>query len=145
MKLKKYTDYALRVLILAGSKKNDELTTIKEIAETFHISTEHIRKIVHQLNKLELIQTARGRKGGIRLAKPPAEINIGLVVRQMEQDFVLLECFDKDINQCVITPSCTLKHVLNKALHAFFQVLEAYTLEDLIRNKEELQLLMNID
>ncbi|MCT2536974.1 Rrf2 family transcriptional regulator [Aquibacillus koreensis] len=144
MRLKKYTDYALRVLIFTAAKKDGEMASIKEIADTFFISSEHVRKVVHQLSKLELIKTVRGRNGGIILSKEPSDINIGQVVRWMENDFTMLECFDGDTNQCVITPSCKLKHVIGRALRSFFEVLDEYTLEDVLENKEELQLLMNI-
>lgn len=144
MNLKKYTDYALRVLIFTGMKSDEELASIKEISEVYNISPHHLGKIVFELNKLELIETIRGRNGGIRLAKPAEEINVGIVVRLFENDFVLLECFDKGANHCVISPGCTLKHALNKALHAFFQVLDEYTIKDLINNENELKELMGI-
>lgn len=144
MQLKKYTDYALRVLIFTGLKKDGELASIKEISEVFEISSHHLGKVVHQLSKLELLESVRGRYGGIRLAKDPEEINVGKLVRILENDFVLLECFDKGTNHCVITPACTLKHALNKALHAFFQVLDEYTIKDLIDNEHELRALMNM-
>lgn len=123
MQLKKYTDYALRVLIYTGTKPNDELASIKEISEVFNISQHHLGKIVFELNKMGLLETIRGRNGGIRLAKPASEINVGLLVRSLESDFNLLECFDKGTNHCVITPACTLKHALNKALYAFLRCL----------------------
>ncbi|WP_163540045.1 Rrf2 family transcriptional regulator [Gracilibacillus sp. YIM 98692] len=142
MRLKKYTDYALRVLMYTATK-NEEKVSIKEIAETFFISSEHIRKVVHQLSKAEYIETTRGRNGGIVLAKSPTDINIGSVIRIMENDFYLLECFDDGHNQCVITPACHLRHVIGEAMNAFFQVLDQYTLADLMENKEELRALMN--
>ncbi|GLO64536.1 nitric oxide-sensing transcriptional repressor NsrR [Oceanobacillus kimchii] len=145
MNLKKYTDYALRVLIFTGLKSDQELANIKEIAEVYQISQEHLRKVVHELTKKELVVTIRGRNGGIKLAKSASEINIGHLIRQLENDFVLLECFDKGTNHCVISPGCTLKHVINKAMVAFFKVLEEYTLEDLIKNEEELLALMGIE
>ncbi|ARI75544.1 Rrf2 family transcriptional regulator [Halobacillus mangrovi] len=144
MRLKKYTDYALRVLIFTASKKQGTLANKKEISEVFNISENHLGKIIHELNKLGLIDTIRGRSGGIRLAKPAAEINVGQVVRAMEDDFHLLECFDRKTNYCVITPACKLKHVLNDALMAFLEVVDQYTLEDLLTNQEELQELMGI-
>lgn len=144
MQLKKYTDYALRVLIFTGLKEEGELASIKEISEVFDISSHHLGKVVHHLTKLELLESIRGRYGGIRLAKPADEINLGKLVRLLEADFNLLECFDKDGNHCVITPACTLKHTLNKALHAFFQVLDEYTIQDLIENERELRELMKI-
>lgn len=144
MNLKKYTDYALRVLILTGMKSDKELATIKEISAVYRVSQEHLRKVVHELAKMGFIESIRGRNGGIRLAKPAEEINIGKLIRKLEADFVLLECFDKGTNHCVISPACTLKHVLNKALIAFFNVLDEYTLKDLINNEEELRKLMGI-
>lgn len=144
MQLKKYTDYALRVLIFTGMKKDGELSSIKEISEVYNISQHHLGKIVFELNKMELLETIRGRGGGIRLAKPASEINVGLVVRRLENDFNLLECFDKGTNHCVISPGCTLKHALNKALFAFFQVLDQYTIKDLVANEDELRELMGI-
>ncbi|TXL63411.1 Rrf2 family transcriptional regulator [Cerasibacillus terrae] len=144
MQLKKYTDYALRVLIYTGMK-HDELSSIKEISETYSISQHHLGKIVFELNKLGFIETIRGRYGGIRLAKKPEEINVGQIVRIMENDFTLLECFDKGTNHCVISPACKLKHVLNEALQAFHQVLDQYTLNDLIINEKELRHFMGIN
>lgn len=99
MQLKKYTDYALRVLIFVGSKRKGELSSIKEISEVFDISQNHLSKIVYQLGQLGLLETIRGRNGGIALAQSPEYINVGQVVRQMENDFILMECFDKDTNQ----------------------------------------------
>ncbi len=144
MQLKKYTDYALRVLIFVGMKREGELASIKEISETFGISHHHLSKIVHELNKEQLVETVRGRYGGIRLAKPAQDINVGTVVRSIEQDFALLECFDRDRNHCIISPACKLKHALHEALEAFFAVLDRYTLADLIVNEDELLALMGL-
>ncbi|WP_028784530.1 Rrf2 family transcriptional regulator [Thalassobacillus devorans] len=144
MRLKKYTDYALRVLIYTASKPEGELASIKEISKVFDISENHLSKIVHQLNKLDMLKTIRGRSGGIRLAKHPEEINVGDVVRKMEDDFILLECFDRGSDHCVITPACKLKHVLNDALEAFLEILDEYTLQDLLSNKSRLRQLMDI-
>ncbi|PKR78391.1 Rrf2 family transcriptional regulator [Halalkalibacillus sediminis] len=145
MKLKKYTDYALRVLIYTASVPDGELANKKDISKVFHISENHIGKIVHELNKAEILQTIRGRSGGIKLSKHPSEINIGQVVRLMEGDFEMFECFSKDDNYCIITPACKLKNIVNVALKEFLKVIDQYTLEDLLENKSELQNLMEVD
>ncbi|WP_163582226.1 RrF2 family transcriptional regulator [Gracilibacillus saliphilus] len=142
MRLKKYTDFALRVLIYTGT--SERKVSIKEISDTFYISTEHIRKVVHQLSVEGYINTTRGRNGGILLMKDPDEINIGEVIRLMENDFYLVECFDGEHNQCVITPACKLRSVVGEAMRAFFEVLNQYTLADLIVNKDDLRTLMDI-
>ncbi|UOQ49554.1 Rrf2 family transcriptional regulator [Gracilibacillus caseinilyticus] len=142
MRLKKYTDYALRVLIYTAA--SDSKASIKGIAETFFVSTEHIRKVVHQLSINGYIETTRGRNGGIVLALDPADINIGAVIRLMENDFYLLECFDGENNRCVITPACKLRSAIGNAMQAFFEVLNQYTLADLVENKDDLQELMDM-
>jgi Rrf2 family nitric oxide-sensitive transcriptional repressor len=142
MRLTNYTDYSLRVLIYLALKKEDELGTIKEIAETYHISKNHLMKIIHELGKLGYIETIRGRNGGIRLAKLPKEINIGEVVSKTEEDFHIVDCFSQGNSYCIITPSCKLKNVLFEALQAFLNVLKEYTLDDLIQNKDDLYQLL---
>ncbi|GAA0298255.1 Rrf2 family nitric oxide-sensitive transcriptional repressor [Gracilibacillus halotolerans] len=135
MRLKKYTDYALRVLIYTAS--SEDKVSIKEISESFFISAEHIRKVVHQLSKHDYIETTRGRNGGIRLHKNPEDINLGEVIRLMENDFYLVECFNCEVNRCILTPSCSLRSILADATQAFLTVLDQYTLKDLIVNKED--------
>lgn len=145
MRLTNYTDYALRVLIYLAMKKEDELSTIKEIADTYNISKNHLMKIIHELGQLGYIDTIRGRNGGIRLSMKPSEINIGELVLNTEEDFHLVECFNREkegSNQCIISPACRLKHILHESLLAFIGVLKAYTLADLIENEAELKALL---
>lgn len=139
MRLTMYTDFSLRVLIYLGTKEPDELTTIQEISEAYNISKNHLTKVTFELGKAGFIQTVRGRGGGIRLADLPQNINVGTVVRRMEDDFNLVECFDSATNRCPISPICGLRGVLGKALHAYLTVLDEYTLEDLLFNKEGLR------
>ncbi|WP_282034936.1 Rrf2 family transcriptional regulator [Metabacillus indicus] len=142
MRLTNYTDYSLRVLIYLASKEKGELSNIKEIAEAYHISKNHLMKVTYELGKMKVIETVRGRGGGIRLALSPEEINIGAIVRQTEDDFNLVECFDSERNMCAISPACKLKGVLHKALKAYLEVLDGYTLADLVQNKSMLSELL---
>ncbi|MTD30956.1 Rrf2 family transcriptional regulator [Planomicrobium sp. YIM 101495] len=139
MRLTMYTDFSLRVLIYLGTNDRQTLTTIQEISDAYRISKNHLTKVTFELGKAGFIETVRGRGGGIRLAQDPEKINIGTVVRKMEDDFHLVECFDRENNRCPIAPVCGLKGVLGKALHAYLMVLEEYTLADLLVNKEGLQ------
>ncbi|HTR00505.1 MAG TPA: Rrf2 family transcriptional regulator, partial [Candidatus Acidoferrum sp.] len=131
MRLTSYTDYALRVLLFAGS--TDEAVTINTISTAYGISKEHLRKVVHALSQLGYLSTSRGRNGGIRLGMLAERINIRDVVMHFE-NADLVECFDKDTNTCPITGMCGLKHVLQKAQGSFLDVLGEYRLSDLIRN-----------
>lgn len=138
MRLTMYTDFSLRVLMYIGAKEKAELSTILEISNAYGISKNHLMKVTYELGKLGLIETIRGRGGGIRLALLPEEITIGAVVRKTEDDFNLVECFNCTTNRCVITPVCKLRNVLHQALDAYITVLDQYTLKDLLSNKEEL-------
>lgn len=142
MRLTMYTDYSLRVLIFLASKQQEELTTVQEISDAYQISKNHLTKIVHSLGKLQLIETVRGRGGGIRLSVDPKDINIGELVRKTEDDFHLVECFDSSKNMCVLSSACQLKGVLYEALQAYFAVLDQYTIADFIRNKDEIHALL---
>ena len=143
MRLTLYTDYCLRVLMYLGLKEN-ELATIKEIAERYDISKNHLMKVVYELNRMEYIETIRGKNGGMRLRRPPAEINLAELVRRTESDLAIVECFGPD-NACRITPACALKHIIDDALTAFFDVLARYSLADLLGPRRELASLLSID
>lgn len=132
MRLTQYTDYSLRVLIYLGFKK-DETVTISELADFYQISRNHLVKVVHNLGLNGYIQTIRGKNGGLKLAHPANEIIIGKVVRSMEPDFDLLECFNPVGDRCVITRSCALKSVLVNARNTFLEELDRYTLADAIK------------
>ncbi|WP_332699397.1 Rrf2 family transcriptional regulator [Halalkalibacter lacteus] len=134
MRLTIYTDYSLRVLIYLTTLSENERTNIKDIANAYGISKNHLMKVILQLGKLGLIETTRGRNGGLRLAVKPSDINIGSVVRQTEDDFNIVECFSKEQNKCSISPVCSLKGVLHQALMAYLDVLDQYTLADLTTN-----------
>ena len=131
MRLTTYTDYTLRTLMYLGLNR-DRLVTIQNIAELHGISKNHLMKVVHQLGLSGMVETVRGRSGGLKLNKEPAEINIGDVVRNTETDFFMAECFDRENNSCVYAPSCALKGVLSSATAAYLEVLDSVTLDDLI-------------
>lgn len=142
MQLTQFTDYALRVLIYIAVK--NETCTIKEIAESYNISRNHLIKIVHKLGQIGVIKTIRGKNGGIQLNALPSEINIGEIVKQTEPHFFLVECLDQVNGKCCIAPACKLKQVLNKAKNEFIQTICGYTLEDVIPNTGELKVLLKI-
>jgi len=134
MRLTEYTDYSLRVLIYLAVNR-ESVTTIQEIADTYGISKNHLVKVAHNLGRLGFVTTGRGRGGGIRLGREPETIRIGDLVRKVETDFKLAECFDVETNGCVISAECIYKTALTLAHAAFFNVLDEYTLADLVRNE----------
>lgn len=131
MRLTRYTDYALRLLMFLGAHQ-DRLCTIQQVADIYGISKNHLMKVAHQLGRAGYVETLRGRSGGLRLAKPPARIIVGDVVRITEEDFDLVECFNRTRNCCAITGACRLQGVFAEALDAYLAVLARYSLQDLI-------------
>jgi Rrf2 family nitric oxide-sensitive transcriptional repressor len=131
VQLTRFTDYSLRVLIHLGHHP-DTLATVAAMASEHGISRHHLTRVVHQLGLKGYIETVRGKGGGFRLARPPAGIRIGDVVRDMETGFDLAECFRLGESTCRLMPSCALKSVLAEAGHAFMASLDRYTLADLL-------------
>jgi len=130
MRLAEYTDYTLRVLMYCAANP-ERLITIAELADQHGLSKNHLMKIVNDLARQGILETTRGRGGGLRLLKKPADIRVGDVVRASETDFRLVECFDRRTDTCTLTPSCRLKGVFGAALQAYFRELDAATLADI--------------
>lgn len=141
MRLTLHTDYALRLLMYLAVKP-DGRATIREIAETYGVSRNHLVKVAHELGRAGFVETLRGRGGGLRLARPADAIGIGKVVRAMEEDFRLVECFDPQADRCRISPSCRLKRLLREALEAYMDVLGSATLADLVEKPKPLRRLL---
>lgn len=136
MRLTKYTDYGIRVLIHLGSI-DGELGSIRGVALAFDISQDHLKKVVQDLSAAGFIESVRGRNGGIRLARPAGEINLGKVLRHTEGLDEIIVC-----GTCPVRPACGLPPILAEASAAFAAVFEKYTVADLVRQKPELRLLL---
>lgn len=137
MRLTAYTDYALRTLMYLAMRR-EELVTIQDIADAHGIAKNHLTKVVHQLGTLAYIDTVRGRNGGLRLARDPARINIGEVVRHTETDFFMAACFDPAGNSdCMHAPACALKSVLARATAAYLAELDGVTLADVLTRERK--------
>ncbi|MFO1272837.1 MAG: Rrf2 family transcriptional regulator [Rubrivivax sp.] len=130
MRLTTMTDYALR-LLMHVAQQDGRLCTIAEVAARYDISEAHLMKITHQLGLAGILETVRGKGGGMRLARPAEKINLGDVVRRMETDFDIVECFGTG-DQCQLSGACRLAGVLNASLQAFFAQLDAHTLADIL-------------
>ena len=135
MRLTTFTDYALRVLMFVATAPEGR-ATIAEVARAFGISENHLVKVVHRLGQVGILDNVRGRGGGLRLGRPARSINVGEVVRLTEGGAFPAECFGRATNACVLTPVCSLSGVLERALEAFYRELDAYTLDDLVANRQ---------
>jgi Rrf2 family nitric oxide-sensitive transcriptional repressor len=137
MRLTVYTDYALRVLMYLAVH-SAPLPTIAGIAASYGVSRAHLMKVAYELGRAGYIETVRGKKGGLRLARAPQDIRLGDVVRTTEPDLALVPCFEPTRSPCVLSPECRLRGVLHEAQAAFLGVLDRFTLADLVANRADL-------
>lgn len=144
MRLTLHTDYALRMLIYVATRP-DGVCTAGDVADAYGLSRNHLIKVAQTLRALGLVETTRGRAGGIRLAKAPDAIFVGALVRATEEAFTLAECMQAGGRACAISPACRLKGMLHEALGAFLAVLDKYTLADIVRNRAMLAPLLGHD
>jgi Rrf2 family nitric oxide-sensitive transcriptional repressor len=135
LQLTLHADYSLRVLLYLAEHP-DRMIATQEISEAYGISRNHLVRVVQTLHAHGFLHVTAGRHGGATLARPPAKINLGQVVRCAEPNFRIVECFDAHANTCPIISACKLKGALEKALNSFFRVLDGYTLGDLTRSSD---------
>ena len=128
MQLTRFSDYGLRTLIYLALRP-DGLSSIEEIATAYQISENHLTKVVHRLGQAGLIETIRGRNGGMRLARAATAIGIGDVVRATEPSIALVEC--QTGQPCVIKGACRLQTIMDEAQTALLAVLDRYNLADI--------------
>lgn len=143
MKMTLHTDYALRMLIYLATRRGRP-TTVQDVATAYRLSRNHLLKVALGLNRLGLVDTTRGRSGGIGLAVAPEKINLGALVRRMEDDLALVECMRSDGGACVISPACRLGGIVREALEAYLAVFDKYTLADLVKNRSALASLLSL-
>lgn len=144
MKLTAFTDYSLRVLIYLAARPGRR-ATIAQIAAAFDVSEHHLVKVVHFLGKQGWLANVRGKGGGLELGEQPERIVVGRVVRATEGSAQVAECFGESGGDCQIAPDCRLRGVLAEAVTAFYKVLDAYTLADLVSNRQQLARVLFLD
>lgn len=134
MQLSRYTDYSLRVLLYLAIN-DSKRSTLREIADFYPISIEHLRKVVHELSRRKYINTYQGKNGGMDLAMRPEEVRIGNVIRHFEGHETFIDC---DRLTCRLAQVCTLKSVLREAQEDMFESMNKYTLADLLHKKPKM-------
>jgi Rrf2 family iron-responsive transcriptional regulator len=143
MRLTRQTNYAMRILMYCAAN-DDRLSRIPEIANAYSVSELFLFKILQPLVENGLIETVRGRNGGVKLGRPADKISLFDVVRVTEESFAMAECFENDATECPLVDSCGLNEALRKALGAFFEVLEGYSIEDLVKTRPSMRSLLGI-
>jgi Rrf2 family nitric oxide-sensitive transcriptional repressor len=140
MQLTIFTDYGLRSLMYLAAH-TDRRCSVREIAEHYGISRNHLVKVVHHLAQLGYIDSSKGKGGGVKLAHRADKLKLGDLVRALEPNMDIVECFNKDTNTCRIASACQLKHYLFDAKQAFLASLNNHTLADTVKHKKLFTLL----
>lgn len=133
MRLTTFSDYSVRVLVYLALNR-DRLATIPEIAAVYDISENHLMKVVNHLAHAGVIDSVRGKGGGIRLAREPEELRLGQLVRASEGAAPLVECMAEDRGDCRIAPACRFRGMLLRAFDTMYATLDEYTLADLVNS-----------
>lgn len=144
MRLTRQTNYAIRMLMYCAANEG-QLSRVPEIARAYSVSELFLFKILQPLVQNNLIETVRGRNGGVRLGKPASEITVFDVVHVTEESFAMAECFENDATECPLVDSCALNSALREALGAFFTVLSQYTIADLVKARPNVRMLLGLD
>ena len=145
MRLTKQTNYAIRIAMYCAANPAP-LSQVRDIAASYGVSELFLFKIMKVLVDAGIVETARGRYGGLRLAKPAEEITLYDIVRATEDSFSMAECFDDGGDaDCPLIDACRLNATLRKALNAFFEVLAGYTVADLVRNRPGMNALLGLE
>ena len=132
MQLTLHTDYAFRVLLYLGTQPAGRIVSTQEISRAYGISKHHLVRVMQTLSDHHYVDVSAGRSGGVSLAQPADQICLGDVMRSTEANMKVVECFDVETNTCPIIGLCQLKPVLSEAMNAFLEVLDRYTLADLL-------------
>lgn len=136
MRLSQASDFALRILIYLGQTKEPQ--TVDKLTSRLRLSKSHVMKLVAQLARLDLVETTRGRGGGIILKAHPETIRIGDVVRSFETDLGVVACLKQEPAECVFLPRCALKQTMAGAADAFLDYLNQKTLADMLLGTQKL-------
>jgi len=144
MRLTKQTNYAFRILMYC-SANGGQLSRVAEIAKAYGVSEPFLFKILQPLNEGGLIETVRGRNGGLRLAQDASDITLLDVVRLTEDGFSMAECFDREDADCPLVETCKLSAALREALNAFFAVLAKHSIADLAKPNDSIGFLLGLE
>jgi Rrf2 family nitric oxide-sensitive transcriptional repressor len=142
MKLTQHADYGLRMSMYLALCR-PETATVGRMAEALGLSNHHLMKVAQELRREGIFVSHRGRSGGLALAREPSEQSVGQIVRALES-FEIVECFDESRNRCILTPACGLQGVLSEASLAFLEVLDRYTLAELLTKPRKLRDLVSL-
>lgn len=128
MQLTRFTDLALRIVMRLEVLEEGRSATTAELAEQLRVRPNHAAKVVTALARLGVVETRRGRAGGLTLAEGARETSIGAIVRELEGPGEVVECEGE--SPCPLRTGCRLRRALRQAQEAFYATLDPLTIGD---------------
>ena len=110
MQITRQADYAMRAVMYLSKLGPDRRAATSQIAEEQRIPPSFLAKIVSQLSVAGLLQTSRGARGGVSLARPPEEISFLEVVEAIDGPILINECV-ADGGSCNFGDTCAMRPV----------------------------------
>lgn len=98
--------YALRIMIYLAQHEDEGYVSLKTISERTQLSMKYLEMIVGNLKKAELVASTRGKEGGYKLVKDPAEYSIGEILRCIEDNLAPVACIKEGEIQCDRSGGC---------------------------------------
>lgn len=145
MKLTTYTDFGIRTLIYLATLPEGTKSSSADVARIYQASRNHIAKVIAHLSALGYIDSSRGKNGGIWLIQQPDNINIGKLIRQLENTFTATLPMPESESEDSNLPECKLKQALSAATQAFLTSMDEFTLSDLLENRTTINELWRIN
>lgn len=129
MRLTAFTDVSLRLVMRLAVSGSEELLTTRAAAQMLSVPYTHMAKAVARLAELGVVETRRGRGGGLRLTEEGRRTSVGAIVRELEGSGDLASC--EDDPPCPLRAACRLRGALREAQEAFYSSLDRVTVESL--------------
>ena len=136
MKLSTRTRYGTRALLELALHKGEGPVFLKDIARRQQISLSYLEHIVAPLIAGGVLRSVKGPRGGVSLARDPADIKLGDVVRMLEGSVAPVECID-DPAACRRSQVCAARDVWGRLKQAMDGVLESTSLRDLAEDQRK--------
>lgn len=137
MKITSRSRVAIKILVeMAHLKEKNELVQRTELARKTHLSAAYVDQVLIKLRAVGIVESVRGPKGGLRLARPKNEIDVWSIFRAVEDKFLPVVCLDKDLT-CSLEPSCEASGAWSHIAQNLQDSLENIKLTELV-NKSSL-------
>lgn len=142
MKLSTRGEYALRALLVLGLRYSDSVVTVQTIAEHQNIPKRFLEQILNDLRAAGVVQSRRGVGGGYRLARPPGQIKLSVVLREIEGMLAPLRCVSEFFYERCTCPNealCPIRSVMKEVRTAVVDIMDRVTVAELCQRWQDAQ------